>query len=226
MQQPPQESASDPQPSAAAAQPPERPAASPPFRPPRPGTAAPKKRLVGMLLGGFILLVVIAFAGGAVAGSILRKAPAVGDHPTAPPTATATATPALAPATPPPVNGTPVTAADGLEYFEIRVGTGAVVKVGDLISVQYTGWLQSTGAKFDSSYDDNQDGQPTQFTLVGPDQNGVIEGWVEGVAGMKVGGTRRLIIPPALAYGAQGLPPTIPPNATLIFDVQVVSIDG
>ena len=221
MDQQPEESASDPELSAVAGQPLEESKAPPPFRPSAP---AAKKRLVGILLSVLIPLVVIAFGGGAAAWYFMSKAPApsVGARPTMPPTATATATPVLAPATPPPVNGTLVTTADGLGYIDIQVGTGAVVKVGDVISVQYTGWLQSTGAKFDSSYDDNQDGKPLQFIL---DPSEIIQGWVEGVPGMKVGGTRRLIIPPALAYGEQGNPPSIPPNATLIFDIQLVSID-
>ena len=226
LDQQPEESTSDLEPPAVAGPPPEEPKARPPFRPPRPSAPATNRRLVGILLSILIPLLVIAFGGGAVAWNVLSKAPApsVDAHPTMlpPASATATATPVLAPAPPPPVNGTPITTADGLQYIDIRVGTGAVVKVGDLISVQYTGWLQSTGAKFDSSYDDNQDGKPTQFTLVGPDQNGVIQGWVEGIPGMKVGGTRRLIIPPTLAYGAAGIPgqnqgdpPVIPPNARL-----------
>jgi peptidylprolyl isomerase len=133
---------------------------------------------------------------------------------------------AVAPAVPPAVTGKTVTTSDGLQYIDIKVGTGATAAEGDTISVQYTGWVQSTQVKFDSSYDDNKNGQPTQFQLVGPDQNGVIQGWVEGVSGMKVGGKRRLIIPPALAYGANGSPPLIPANATLIFDIQLVSIDS
>jgi hypothetical protein len=242
MDQQPQESASDPEPpaldqhpkestadleiSAVAVPPPEEPTVRPPFLPPRPSTPAPKKRRGRMLLRVLIPLVVLALGGGAVAWSFLSQAPApsVDAHPTIPPTATATATPVQAPATPPPVNGTLITTADGLAYIDIQVGTGAMVKVGDTIWVHYTGWLQSTGAKIGSSYDDNPDGKPEQFIL---DQNGVIQGWVEGMAGMKVGGTRRLIIPPALAYGEQGLPYyNIPQNATLIFDVELVSIDS
>lgn len=132
----------------------------------------------------------------------------------------------LAPAVPPVLTATPTKTSDGLQYIDIKVGTGNAVKEGDTISVQYTGWVQSTQVKFDSSYDDNKDGKPTQFTLVGPDQNGVIKGWVEGVSGMKPGGERRLIIPPDLAYGKDGSPPLIPANATLIFDIQLVSIDN
>ncbi len=133
--------------------------------------------------------------------------------------ASITPTPSAGPATPPPVTGTPVTLAGGLQYIDVTVGTGATAQTGSQISVQYTGWFQSTGKKFDSSYDHG--GQPFQVTL-GAGQ--VIPGWDKGLVGMKVGGTRRLIIPPALAYGAAGQPPTIPPNSTLIFDVTLVSI--
>jgi FKBP-type peptidyl-prolyl cis-trans isomerase len=85
--------------------------------------------------------------------------------------------------------------------------------------VQYTGWLASNGQKFDSSYDHG--GQPFALTL---GQHQVIPGWEEGLIGMKPGGTRRILIPPALGYGAQGSPPAIPANSTLIFDVTMVSV--
>ncbi len=130
-----------------------------------------------------------------------------------------TPTPSVGPATPPPVTGVPVTLAGGLQYIDVTTGTGATAQANSQISVQYTGWFQSTGKKFDSSYDHG--GQAFQLTL-GAGQ--VIPGWDQGLVGMKVGGTRRLIIPPALAYGAAGQPPTIPPNSTLIFDVTLVSI--
>ena len=105
----------------------------------------------------------------------------------------------------------------GLQYWEIRVGPGEVAKEGSHVRVHYTGWL-TTGKKFDSSVDA---GKPFDFTI----GNGeVIKGWEEGVAGMKVGGKRQLRIPPELAYGAEGSPPTIPPNATLIFDIQLLGV--
>jgi FKBP-type peptidyl-prolyl cis-trans isomerase len=106
----------------------------------------------------------------------------------------------------------------GLQYWDIAVGTGKVAKEGDGVRVHYTGWL-TTGKKFDSSVDA---GRPFTFVL----GNGeVIKGWDEGVAGMKVGGKRQLHIPPDLGYGDSGTPDgTIPPNSTLIFDVQLLSI--
>ena len=109
------------------------------------------------------------------------------------------------------------TTADGLKYGDIAVGCGAVVKAGDTVNVQYTGWLESNGTQFDSS---RQAGR-TAFSLT-LGQGQVIKGWEEGIPGMHIGGKRRLIIPPSLGYGAQGSPPTIPPNATLVFDVELV----
>lgn len=116
----------------------------------------------------------------------------------------------------PQLTGTVQQAPSGLRYLDEVVGTGATVQKGQSASVHYTGWL-TTGQKFDSSRDR---GQPFAFP-VGAGR--VIAGWDEGVAGMKVGGKRRLILPPALGYGAQGAPGAIPPNATLIFDVEVLA---
>jgi FKBP-type peptidyl-prolyl cis-trans isomerase len=138
-------------------------------------------------------------------------------HATATAFAMITPTPSAGPATPPPVSAKPTKLPDGLEYIDIETGTGAVVKDGSSIKAQYTGWLQSNGKKFDSSYDHG--GQPFSLTV---GQGQVIKGWDEGLVGMRVGGTRRLIVPPTLGYGAQGSPPVIPANATLIFDVTVV----
>jgi len=118
--------------------------------------------------------------------------------------------------TPPAPSANAVTTASGLVYEDLQVGDGATAKSGDTITVNYTGWLED-GTKFDSSIDR---GQPIQFTL-----GEVITGWNEGVPGMKVNGTRLLVIPPDLAYGASGNPPAIPPNAPLTFEVQLVSID-
>jgi FKBP-type peptidyl-prolyl cis-trans isomerase len=105
----------------------------------------------------------------------------------------------------------------GLEYFDIKVGTGEEAKPGQTVMVHYTGWLIN-GKKFDSSVDRND---PFRFRL-GAGQ--VIKGWDQGVAGMKVGGKRQLRIPSSLAYGSQGAAGVIPPNATLIFDVELLGV--
>jgi FKBP-type peptidyl-prolyl cis-trans isomerase len=116
------------------------------------------------------------------------------------------------------VTGDGVKTDSGLIYWDIRVGNGLVAKEGSHVRVHYTGWL-TTGKKFDSSVDA---GTPLDFTI----GNGeVIKGWEEGVAGMRVGGKRQLRIPPALGYGSEGTPGgPIPPNATLIFDVQLLGV--
>jgi peptidylprolyl isomerase len=115
------------------------------------------------------------------------------------------------------VSGEGVKADSGLQYWEIRVGNGEVAKEGSHVRVHYTGWL-TTGKKFDSSVDA---GKPFDFTI----GNGeVIKGWEEGVSGMRVGGKRQLRIPPGLGYGADGYPPVIPPNATLIFDIKLLGV--
>lgn len=105
----------------------------------------------------------------------------------------------------------------GLAYVDEVVGNGPSPRPGQTVIVHYTGWL-TNGQKFDSSVDR---GQPFQFVL---GQGQVIRGWDEGVAGMKVGGKRKLIIPPNLGYGAAGAGGVIPPNAELIFDVQLLGI--
>ncbi len=105
----------------------------------------------------------------------------------------------------------------GLRYQDLEKGKGAEATAGKNVSVHYTGWLPN-GEKFDSSRDRNQ---PFGFTL-GAGQ--VIAGWDEGVAGMKVGGRRKLVIPPDLGYGTAGAPPDIPPGATLVFDVELLEV--
>ena len=109
------------------------------------------------------------------------------------------------------------TTASGLQYEDLQQGSGAEAVRGRPVSVHYTGWL-TDGTKFDSSVDR---GQPFTFPL---GAGRVIKGWDEGVAGMKVGGKRRLTIPPDLGYGAQGAGGVIPPNATLIFDVELLDV--
>lgn len=109
-----------------------------------------------------------------------------------------------------------ITTATGLQYEDLVVGSGPAAQAGDTVSVHYTGWLED-GTKFDSSVDR---GEPFPFTL---GTGGVIPGWDEGVAGMQVGGKRKLIIPPDLGYGAQDYGP-IPGNSTLIFDVELLEI--
>jgi FKBP-type peptidyl-prolyl cis-trans isomerase FkpA len=115
------------------------------------------------------------------------------------------------------VTGDGVTTESGLQYWDIKLGLGPIAKAGDHVKVHYTGWL-TTGKKFDSSVDANS---PYEFTL---GEGNVIKGWDEGVAGMKVGGKRQLRIPPELAYGETGFKDIIQPNATLIFDIQLLSM--
>jgi len=111
----------------------------------------------------------------------------------------------------------PVTTASGLIIDDIVIGDGAEAQAGQHVSVHYTGWL-TTGEKFDSSKDRDE---PFAFPLGG---RRVIAGWDEGVQGMKIGGTRKLTIPPQLGYGARGAGGVIPPNATLVFEVELLEI--
>ena len=114
-----------------------------------------------------------------------------------------------------------ITTPSGLQFEDTTVGNGAQAQAGQQVSVHYTGWLYNEGvkgAKFDSSKDRND---PFGFHLGG---GMVIEGWDEGVQGMKVGGTRLLVIPAALGYGARGAGGVIPPNATLMFEVELLGV--
>lgn len=110
------------------------------------------------------------------------------------------------------------TTPSGLIIEDVIVGAGAEATAGQDVTVHYTGWL-TDGKKFDSSKDR---GDPFEFPL---GEGRVIKGWDEGVQGMKVGGTRKLTIPPALGYGARGAGSVIPPNATLVFEVELLGID-
>jgi peptidylprolyl isomerase len=119
--------------------------------------------------------------------------------------------------------GKTLTTPSGLQITDTQLGTGAVPKPGQTCVVHYTGWLYENGAKgkkFDSSVDR---GEPFAFPI---GQHRVIAGWDEGVATMKTGGKRTLIIPPGLGYGARGAGNVIPPNATLIFEVELIEVKG
>jgi peptidylprolyl isomerase len=116
------------------------------------------------------------------------------------------------------VTGDPVTMPDGLKYWDIAVGKSAPAVSGKRVRVHYTGWLLD-GTKFDSSLDA---GHPFVFTL---GRGQVIPGWDEGLLGMREGGKRQLRVPAEPAYGEQGSPPTIPPNSTLIFDIQLLNVE-
>lgn len=113
--------------------------------------------------------------------------------------------------------GAVTTTDSGLEIEDVECGDGDEVARGDVITVHYTGTLED-GTEFDSS----RGGDPVSFAL---ESGQLIEGWVEGIPGMREGGRRKLTIPPELGYGEAGYPPDIPPDATLVFDVEVVSID-
>ena len=106
-------------------------------------------------------------------------------------------------------------AGSGLKTWDVTPGTGRAAPPGGKVRVHYTGWL-TDGKKFDSSHDR---GTPIEFSLTG-----VIKGWQQGIPGMKVGGVRRLVIPPALGYGMTGVAGVIPPNATLVFEVELLDV--
>jgi FKBP-type peptidyl-prolyl cis-trans isomerase len=132
-------------------------------------------------------------------------------------TTQATTTPAAGDAAAPATGGKVHKLASGLQYEDMNVGSGKMAEPGMNVSVHYTGWL-TDGTKFDSSVDR---GQPFKFQL-GAGQ--VIRGWDEGVKGMRIGGKRKLTIPPDMGYGANGAGGVIPPNATLVFDVELLDV--
>jgi len=148
---------------------------------------------------------------------ILTKAPAATPTPTPAPTLPAQ-TPGVPDENPPDVTGEEVTLDSGLVYIDFAPGAGEVAQTGDTVAVNYTGWLQDTGVRFDSSISRDS----TYGVTIGA--GGVIQGWDLGLPGLAEGGTRRLIIPPELAYGETGSGDNIPPGATLIFDIILVDI--
>jgi FKBP-type peptidyl-prolyl cis-trans isomerase len=152
-----------------------------------------------------VIIVFIALATLLVAQTRTKKSPA-----TAKKRATASG--------PTKVTGEGTKTPEGLTYWDIKQGTGPTAAAGQTVKVDYTGWLTS-GKKFDSSVGT---GKPFEFKLGAGE---VIKGWDIGVAGMKVGGKRQLRIPPDLAYGANGYPPVIPPDSTLIFDVTLRGVE-
>ena len=112
--------------------------------------------------------------------------------------------------------GQEITTPSGLRYTDLKVGDGKSPRIGQTVRVNYTGWLEN-GKEFDSS---NKHGGPAEFAL-GP---GLIPGWNEALQTMKVGGKRRIVTPPNLAYGPRGQPPNIPPNATLTFEIELLDV--
>ena len=112
--------------------------------------------------------------------------------------------------------GNEITTASGLKYTDLKVGDGATPKLGQTVQCHYIGWLQN-GKEFNNSYKGRT---PAEFQL----GEGLIPGWNETLQTMKVGGKRRIIVPPNLAYGAAGRPPTIPPNETLTFEIELLNV--
>ncbi len=169
------------------------------------------KQTINMIAAGFVVLLVV-IVGFAIYQAIPKPAPAQKACLTVPANLPSNAD------QPPPTNLKPVKLSNGLEYIDLVVGCGAAVPTGGSFTANYTGWVEG-GHKFQSSRDPGSNG-PFQANLAQ-----VIPGWQQGLPGMKVGGVRRLIIPAALAYGANPQPGSgIPPNANLIFDVSAISI--
>ncbi|HVT18945.1 MAG TPA: FKBP-type peptidyl-prolyl cis-trans isomerase [Thermoanaerobaculia bacterium] len=134
------------------------------------------------------------------------------------PPATGVAQQELKPVEPAKEEAKEIVTPSGLKYFDLKVGEGAEAKSGSIVEVLFTGWLESDGRKFDESLDPKQ---PYRFQL-GKGQ--VIKAWDEGIAGMRVGGKRRLVVPPELGYGRQGAGAIVPPGASLRFEVELLKI--
>ena len=137
---------------------------------------------------------------------------------TPPPSSTPTTQQSAQPAAPQTTAAKMVTTPSGLKYQDLVVGSGAMAEEGSKVEVNYTGWL-TDGTKFDSSLDPGR--TPLPFTI---GAGMVIRGWDEGVKGMRIGGKRKLTIPPDLAYGERGYPPLIPANSTLVFEVELMGV--
>jgi peptidylprolyl isomerase len=175
---------------------------------------------VGGVVGSIVLalVLIIVLGGGGSTNAVTQPTVSAAVASGTPAVTPEGQTPApTAPSSPPDVSGQEQTTSSGLKYIDIQEGTGAAPKTGDKITVNYTGWVQADGKKFDSSVDR---GQPFSFVI---GQRQVIAGWDEGLSTMKVGGKRRLIIPPNLAYGDKANGP-IPASSTLIFDVEMLQV--
>ncbi len=175
---------------------------------------------VGGVVGSIVIaLVLIIVLGGGGSATSVAQPTVTAEIPTGSPSPTPVGqTPApTGPSSPPAVSAQEQTTSTGLKYIDIQEGTGATPQLGDDVSVNYTGWTLADGKKFDSSIDR---GQPFTFVI---GYCKVIKGWDYGVATMKLGGTRRLIIPPELGYGSRSNG-SIPANSTLIFDVHLLDI--
>jgi peptidylprolyl isomerase len=169
---------------------------------------------VAAIIGFMVVLVAISVLDDGAAPAVSEPTVTVPGSPEVTPEGQ-TPRPPPAPA-PPEVSGEPITTASGLQYIDIQPGAGASPTIGQTVRVEYSGWLADGGTLFDSSYNR---GEPTEFTL-----GQVIEGWDEGLSTMQAGGKRRLIIPPALGYGAGEDIPNIPPNSTLVFDIELLEV--